>query len=307
MAAPSQTPTANEVELVLDAHASTAESPTWSVRDQCLYWIDVEGPSLHRFDPADASAHCWELPSEVGAFALCRSGRVLAALRTGLFALDLDTGCSSFVAPPPYDPRTHRFNDGNCDAQGRFWVGTAYKPLAGAVAPPDERSQPLWRFDAAHGLVATTARAQLANGIAIRDHALYLTDSTRRTIHRFDLDPSGTVSAPRLFKRFDAPDKTPDGASLDVDGGYWCALFGAGRIVRIDRRGEIDREIALPVSQPTMCAFGGPELDELYVTSASKGLDSAESARQPHAGGLFRVRPGIRGQVPVLLDDAQGC
>src|SRR4051794_5847922 len=142
-----------EVELVIDAKASTAESPTWSADEQRLYWIDVEGASLHRFDPLSGDTRQWSLPSEIGAFALCRSGRVLVALRTGLSMLDLETGRTEFVAPPPFDPCTHRFNDGKCDEHGRFWIGPAYKPLSGAHVEPNERAQPLWRYDRRQGLV----------------------------------------------------------------------------------------------------------------------------------------------------------
>ena len=306
--------TAQAPELVLDARASTGESPTWSEPEQVLYWIDVEGPFLHRFDPRTGQDRSWAMPSQIGAFALCRSGCVLVALRTGLARVDLTTGSFDLLAAPPYNPQTHRFNDGKCDARGRFWIGTAFKPLKGAERPkgdmgPDGRAAPIHMFDPVGGLQPRGAECVLANGLAwsLDDRTMHVTDTEARTSFLYDFDPDrGTLSRPRVLTRFQENQGKPDGAAVDAEGRYWCALFGAGRVVRLQPDGSIEREIVLPVSQPTMCAFGGPDLDDLYITTASAGLDEEARRREPHAGGLFRCRPGVRGKPVPLFADRPG-
>lgn len=305
------------VELVLDAHASTGESPTWSEREQALYWIDIEGPALHRFDPQTGEDRRWEMPSQIGAFALCRSGKVLAALRTGLVEISTTSGDYRLLAPPPCNPRTHRFNDGKCDAAGRFWIGTMHKPLEGAEpasgrngVEADEEARNAHVYTRQGGLEAAGLRAVIANGLAWSpDHrTMYFTDTQAGTIHAFDFDlNSGRPSRPRVFKQFEPQAGKPDGAAVDREGHYWCALHGAGRVVRLDPDGTVEREIVLPVSQPTMCAFGGAALDTLYITSASSGLDAKAREREPHAGGLFRCKPGVQGQPAALFSDDAGA
>ncbi|MBD0274896.1 MAG: SMP-30/gluconolactonase/LRE family protein [Acetobacteraceae bacterium] len=302
-----------EVELVLDAKASTGECPTWSEREGVLYWTDIEEPALHRFDPRGGDDRVWPMPAQMSAFALCRSGRVLVALRTGLAVLDPASGALRSLAPPPYDPRTHRFNDGKCDREGRFWVGVMRKPLPGTEREGEDGperghpARPLHVFDAAAGLAPVDAYAVIGNGLAWSpDHrTLYFTDTEAGEVRCFDFDAgAGAIANPRVLARFAPEEGRPDGAAVDTEGGYWCALYGGGRLVRLDPvDGRVEREIALPVSQPTMCAFGGPGLDTLDITSASDGLDPEARAREPLAGGLFRCRPGFRGMPVDLFAD----
>jgi sugar lactone lactonase YvrE len=209
------------------------------------------------------------------------------------------------MAPAPFDPRTHRFNEGKCDARGRFWVGTMYDPLPHhdhAVV----RALPLHVYTIAGGLQPIDAAAQTANGLGWSpDHrTMYFADTRARTIRRFDFDlNTGAARTPQTFVQFSDERDRPDGAAVDAEGGYWCALYGGGRVVRIDAGGLVECEIALPVSQPTMCAFGGPERDTLYITSAAQKLDASALAREPHAGSIFRCRPGVRGAPTHLFAD----
>ena len=294
-----------EVELALDARATLGECPVWSEREQALYWIDIKEPALHRFDPASAEDRRWRMPAEIGAFALCHSGRVLAALRTGLMRFALNASEYEFFAPAQYDPRTHRFNEGKCDARGRFWVGTMYDPLQ----PHDysvTRALPLHVYTIGAGLRPTDATAQTANGLGWSpdQHTMYFADTRARTIRRFEFDlDAGIARSPQTFVQFSDERFRPDGAAIDEEGGYWSALYGAGRVVRLDAHGNIELEIAVPVSQPTMCAFGGADFGTLYITSASQKLDAEARSRELHAGGVFRCRPGVRGLAPNLFAD----
>lgn len=288
-----------EIELLLDAHATIGESPTWSPEEQVLYWIDVKAPALHRLDPATGATRDWKLPSDIGAFALI-AGRpaALVALRTGLFELDLGSGALVLRAPPPFDPALHRFNEGACDAAGRFWVGTMFDPVDGGEHPAEPAT--LHRYTSTDGLVAQPDAAELHNGMAWSPDGgvFYLSHSQRRRVFAFAFDAhDGRLGERRDFATIPESLGLPDGAAMDTEGGYWCAVHGGGRLHRYRPDGTLDRAVMLPVSQPTMCAFAGPALDVMVVTSASDKLTSGQLRAQPHAGGLFRLIPGQRGTV----------
>ncbi len=299
-----------QVELVHDARAITGESPTWCEREQQLYWIDIEEPALHRFDPSTGGDQRWVMPCQIGAFALCRSGDILAALRLGLARISLFNRAFAALDAPPYNPLTHRFNEGKCDARGRFWVGAKFDPLPSATAErhasalgPLTGAAPIHVLDYGEALRPAHASAVIANGMAwsLDNRVMYFADTPTRRVTAFDFDiESGALSSPRVFAQFQGSDGKPDGAAIDREGFYWCALYGGGRVVRIAPNGEIEREIRLPVSQPTMCAFGDADYRSLYVTSAAQGVSKQ---REPHAGGIFRCRPGIEGRPPHLFAD----
>lgn len=291
-----------EAELVLDAKARTGENPVWSDREQALYWIDIEEPALHRFDPRTSADKYWEMPSQIGSFALCADGGVVAALRTGLAKASLRDGGWTSLGPPPYNPLRVRFNDGKCDARGRFWVGAMHAPLH----RPDEKtapSQTALRVFTPEGLREAGPTAVIANGLAWSPNSdrMYFTDTAARVIWVFDYDlETARLSSRRVFAQFGASEGAPDGAAVDAEGFYWCALYGGGQVVRLSPEGEIERRIELPVSQPTMCAFGDEDYQTLYITTASDGVET----REPHAGGLFRARPGVAGLPAALFSDS---
>ncbi len=285
-----------DIEVLLDCHATIGESPTWSSVEAAIYWIDVKAPALHRLD-REARLRTWQLESDVGAFALTDGppGAVVA-LRTGLFDLDLATGETSLLAPPPFDPDLFRFNEGICDEQGRFWIGTMFDPLPGHQAPA--ASAPLHCFTQARGLVTAPDAAELHNGAAWSPdgHSLMLSHSNEGTIYRHSYDPDvGMIGPAQPFARVAMADGVPDGAAMDEEGCYWCAIHGGGVLHRYDPGGQLVGTVDLPISQPTMCAFVGEALDELVVTSATDKLTPEQLVNQPLAGALLRLRPGVRG------------
>lgn len=292
-----------EIEVVLAAEATIGESPTWAPAEQALYWIDVKKPALYRFDPATGSQRSWPMPGDIGAFGLVREppGAVVA-LREGIYRLDFASGSLTRVAAPPYDPALFRFNEGTCDVAGRFWVGVMFDPLDDS-APP--QASPLSSFTLHDGLRREPDAAELHNGMAWSPDGrrFYLSHSFRREVFSFAFDStSGQLGERTLFAKIPDTLGLPDGAAVDSQGGYWCALYGAGRLRRYTAAGAVDRDIALPVSQPTMCAFGGEALDVLYVTSAAEKLTPEQRQREPLAGALLRLRPGETGVArPCVL------
>lgn len=295
-----------EVRLALDASASIGESPTWSQFEQALYWIDIDEPALHRFDPRTGDDESWETPAQIGAFALCRSGDVLVALRTGLARTNLSARTFTPLAAAPYNPLTHRFNDGKCDHLGRFWTGTMFSPLSSPSLRKEATEAAAALINVAtyqSGVKASGVSAVIANGIAWSpdSRTMYFSDSYTRTVWACDYDlDNATLSSQRVFKQFSAEDGAPDGAAVDAQGFYWCALYGGARVVRLSPDGALVGEIMLPVSQPTMCAFGGADYETLYITSASQGVSKRT---EPLAGALFACRPGVKGFPPSLFAD----
>jgi L-arabinonolactonase len=284
----------SDIDCILDAKAATGESPVWALEEGALYWIDIGAPALHRLDPATGATRRWDMPQAIGAFALMRGGRALVALRSGLSVLDLASGRLELRAAPPYDPAQCRFNDGRCDRSGRFWVGALRESGAGTVG--------LYRFDAG-GLVEEAGGIGQANGVAFSPDGrlLYHADTKARTIYAYRFDRAqGGITDRRVFARTERG--KPDGAAIDEEGCYWSACHGAGLLARYRPDGTLDREIALPVSQPTMMAFGGARLDQLFVTSERRGLDAAQLAREPLAGGVFRLEPGVRGLPEPMFE-----
>ena len=283
------------VEIVLDAHATIGESATWAADEQALYWIDVKAPALYRFDPATGENRGWPLTSDVGGFALTRDGGAVVALRYGLHRLDLQSGGLARLTEPTFDPALFRYNEGACDAAGRFWIGVMFDPLEGK---PPARTSALHSFTLGGGLVAADDCSDLHNGMAwsADGRTFYLSHSYPRQVIAYDYHPdTASLSGRHLFATIEEGAGIPDGAAVDVEGGYWCALHGGGKVRRYYTDGSVDRDIELPVSQPTMCAFGGKGLATLYVTSASDGLSDAQRAREPHAGALMSLDVDISG------------
>jgi sugar lactone lactonase YvrE len=289
------------IETALDCHAIIGESATWVAGQRALYWIDVKAPALHRYRPGDEATRTWPVTSEIGGFALTDDGCAVVALREGLFRLDLDSGALHLIAPAPFDPALFRFNEGACDANGRFWIGVMFDPLDESPPP---RPDSLYSFTFGEGLRAEPDAAELHNGMAWSGDGktFFLSHSKTGEIIAFDYElKGGAIANRRVFATVPAETGVPDGAAIDAEGGYWSALHGGGKLRRFHADGSVDRDIGLPVSQPTMPAFAGADLATLYVTSASDQLSAEAMAREPNAGGLFRLETGHRGIARSFL------
>jgi len=297
--------------VVVDAaEAINGEGPRWDEQRKRLYWVDMRAPSLRAFEPASGRALSWEMPAWIGCFALVHDGRVVVALRTGLALFDPDDGSLASLAPAPYDQRRFCFNDGGCDRAGRFIVGPMYHPLApGDCSPGAAREARLWRFcggdnragDAAGSWVPLELPpVRISNGLAFSPdgRTLYHADTPAKTIWACDYDAGeGAVENHRVFAHVDEGGDSggPDGAVVDRDGFYVCAVFGAGCLMRFDPDGRLERRLPLPVRYPTMPAFGDDDLATLYVTSASFPHRAGRTDRSPAAGGLLALPAPVPG------------
>lgn len=285
--------------IVLRRPSITGESPVWCEQTSRLYWVDVQQPALHRFDPETGLDESWTMPAWIGCLALGggdAAGSVLVALRTGVYRFALTDGALTLVAPAPYDARRFFLNDGKCDRQGRFWVGPmrhALLPLVGDLGPA---TGPLWRLQGDR-LVAKGKDTALSNGLAWSPdgRTIYHSHTMTGEIYAWDYDTvTGETAGGRLFARVDGP-PGPDGAEIDRDGFYWSAMNGQGRLLRFDPDGRVEREVAMPFRYPTMVTFGGPDLQTIFVTSGRWAIADKDAAAYPLDGGIFAFRAPVPG------------
>lgn len=296
-------------ELVVDARNAVGESPVWSASEQALYWVDIPAGKLCRWQADSGQTAQWQAPEMLACIAQgMRPGTWLAGMETGLFELHVPDASIAFEAPqnPSQSslssrliaPVAHaqpgmRFNDGRCDRQGRFWVGTMVCNMGLA-----SRAGALYRHDAMTGLQKILTGFITPNGLGFSPdgRTMYLSDShpAVQLIWAFDYDiATGTPSNQRVFVDMNTLPGRPDGAAVDAEGCYWICANDAGLVHRFTPSGKLDRSLAVPVKKPAMCAFGGAGLDTLFVTSIRpEGVDLSD---QPLAGGVFALRPGVRG------------
>src|SRR5665213_1189367 len=271
------------------AHAGSdllGESPQWNSREQRLYWVDSFAPALRRLDPATGAVESFGLPSDTGSFVFTDDGDLIAGTRAGFQRIHLEDGraVALTVADPLARDRRLMLNDGKCDRRGRYWCASVHSDFIGRAAE-------LFCLDAAFEAHRMAGDFIIGNGIAISpdDARFYLADSRDETVWLFDFDlEEGRISHKRrLFSTADMAGRV-DGATCDSEGNYWCALVHGAAVACISPAGEMIERIEVPVKHPTMVAFGGAQMDELYVTSASMLLAEAERSAWPLAGALLR-------------------
>lgn len=268
------------------------ECPIWCELTQRLWWVDVLTPALWNHDPATGECRRFDIRGRrLGSIALRKAGGLILACDDGIYSYDPETGYQNFLVDPEPQPIGHRKNDGRADPLGNFWVGTleedGYSPVGC-----------LYRIDPQLNVTSRANGLRIPNSLAFDGdrRRMYLSDTRAHTIWAYDYDLSnGEITNQRLFASTSAPAR-PDGSCIDADGFLWNAEYAGGRIVRYSPDGKIDHAIDLPVSHPTCCCFGGPDLDRLYVTSASEPLSADERSRDDLAGHLLSLDVGVPGR-----------
>ena len=276
--------------LLVDSRCELGEGIVWSPEEGALYWVDINGAALWRHEPARGVTRHWALPQRLACLALASGNRLLLGLADGLYWLDRAALASGEALAPTLLCKVEsqlptRLNDGRVDRQGAFVFGTKSEAADGAAIGG------YYQYSPAYGLRRLALpSAAIPNSICFdaAGTTLYFCDSRAPRILCCDYDSErAQVGAVRVFVELDRADASPDGSIIDAEGFLWNAQWGAGRVVRYSARGDIDRVVALPVSQPSCCAIGGARGDQLYITSAHEGLHGAALAHEPHAGGVF--------------------
>jgi sugar lactone lactonase YvrE len=296
-------------DVLGDVRTRVGESPLWSPAESALWWVDIEGRQLHRLSGGVHSS--WTTHERLACIALHDTGGLLAAMETGVFRLQPQpdgTLATERLASVRHPREGMRFNDGRCDRAGRFWVSSMVRDMSLAAA-----DGALYRLDARGLSKPLVDNLVTGNGLGFSPDGgvMYLSDShpSVRRIWSYPLNDDGTLGARREFVDMNLYPGRPDGAAVDADGCYWICGNDAGALLRFTPAGVLDRALKLPISKPSMCSFGGPALDELYVTSIVpaapvSGFDAALD------GALLRLRPGVQGlaeapfaSVPVSMKE----
>lgn len=282
-------------ELLVEARDHVGEGPIWDDATNTLLWVDIPTGVIHSLQVASGRINNFTLSEPVGSIGLRADAGIVMALRDG-FGMTRDLGDGIHKVPCPLVPGEETtLNDGACDPAGRFWAGSVAatsRPGAGA----------LYCLSAVDGQFEVKRMAggmTISNGIdwSLDGRHMYYVDSPTRRVDVFDFDCDlGQISGRRAFATTAAG--MPDGITVDCEGGVWVALWGGWEVQRYLPNGILDMVVRLPVGQVSSCAFGGPDMQSLYITSARDELTAAQLAQQPLAGGLFVCRPGIRGRLP---------
>ena len=277
------------------AGALLGEGPLWDSDRGCLWWVDILGGVLHRHDLASGLGAASPQARALSALGLRRAGGLITCGEAGFAHYDPERDLLTPLPSSSPEPAGVRFNDGKVDAAGRFWAGTMQDE---PVDPVGE----LRRLDGAGRVTRVRGGFLVPNGPAFDSLGrIYFADSPTGVIHRATVDAEGALQDLEPFVKF-APDwGVPDGMTVDAQDHLWVACWDGWSVRRFTPEGGLARRVALPVQRPTSCAFAGPDLDRLFVTSARVGLTDAERVAQPDAGGLFEVDPGVAGVAPALF------
>ena len=275
-----------DATLVVDSKCICGEGPLWHPDEGCLYYVDIDAGRLYRYDPASGACDVVLEDEPIGGFTFQKDGSLLLFQARGAIRRWQNGTLTTLLEEIP-DERETRFNDVAADPMGRVFCGTM---------PTKDRPGRLYRLDHDASLTIVLEGIGCSNGIGFTpgQNGMYYTDSPARRIYLFDYDRgSGSIANQRVFTTIDEGDAQPDGMTVDAEGCVWSALWDGGAVVRFAPDGTEDRRIPISCRKASSVIFGGPRYEDLFITSAGGAGDAAEEG--PGAGGLFHVRPGIRG------------
>ncbi|AGI68630.1 SMP-30 family protein [Octadecabacter antarcticus 307] len=275
-------------ELIFDCKNKHGEGIFWNAIDGLVWWTDIEGRTLWSFDPVTSRGQPYPMEDRVCCFAPRASGGLIVAFADRISLLDLDNGTEEKICDFEPDNLETRTNDGRTDRLGRFVVG-GMNEVSGAA------NSSVIRIDGDLKVETLLEGVACANSICFTadGKTMYFADTPEREILAFDYDSK--LSGRRVLTSFEGEPGLPDGSSVDAEGGVWNAEWEGRRVVRVNPEGHIDTVIDMPVWKPTCCAFGGPNLDTLFITTSCLMSNEATLKREPNSGGLFAVKPGFNG------------
>lgn len=282
------------VELVLDIQAALGEGPHWDEQVGVLYWIDIQGKKLHAYDPSNGENRTIQFDQMIGAAVPSEDDKFILAMENGIYEYDMKKDDLTLIINPEADLENNRFNDAKCDPSGRLWAGTM--AMNGQLGQGN-----LYRLDQNKELTKMVSDVSISNGLAWSpDHKyMYYIDTPTSEVVAYDYDDeTGNISNKKTVIKFTSEMGSPDGMTIDREGMLWIAHWGGSRVSRWNpQNGELLEEIKVPAQNVTSCAFGGKDLDELYITTARVGTSEEQLERFPHAGGLFKVKTKVQGMV----------
>ena len=282
----------SQFRVAVASRNQIGESPVWSSTENSLYWVDVEGGPVQRWNASDQSVKQWDVGEAVGCIGLRKRGGLVGARRSGFFFLDVASGDIAPICDPEADIPDNRFNDGKVDRRGRFWAGTRnFRNIEIA-------SGALYRLDPDLSAHRMDEGLRCPNGMAWSpdDRLMYLCDTWIRKIFVYDFDAdTGTPTNRRLFVELSADDGFPDGMTVDADGYLWNAHYNGWRITRYAPDGKVNRVFRMPVQHVTSVTFGDMDFRTTYVTSARLRLNDQQRISQTDAGHVFALDAQTQG------------
>jgi sugar lactone lactonase YvrE len=280
-----------KAELELEIPASLGEGAIWNHETNTFWWVDIEGRKLNIYDPMTKSNSVIDVKERIGTVVPAKSGGAIVALENGIFHLDLESEEMKMICNPLEELDTIRFNDGKCDPAGRLWVGSmSLKFIKGAAS--------LYTISSDGSYREVFGGVTVSNGIIwSNDHkTLYYIDTPLGNVRAWDYDlVTGDISNERVLISIPEGMGGPDGMTIDKEGKLWIAMWGGNQVSRWDpENGELIGKVEVPAPNVTSCAFGGPDLDVLYITTAG-GDNQKMKEDYPLAGSVFKVKPGVKG------------
>ena len=290
----------SEFEVINDVRAELGEGPAWDDRKNVLYYVDILGHAIYEYDPASGKTSEYSQESYVGAVVPTQSGRLAVAGYQNLYTFDPAANAVEPLATPPVQDSDLRFNDGKCDPAGRFWAGTI--SLSGRKGAAS-----LYRLDTDGSLHTMLTDVSISNGLGWSPDGktMYYIDTPTHTVVAFDYDmETGRISNQRVVIEVPESEGGPDGMTVDEDGMLWIAHWGGSQVACWDpNTGRKRASIALPAPHTTSCVFGGPDRNELYVTSARTGLSDEQLKQNPLSGAVFKIQMQTRGAATYRYRD----
>jgi sugar lactone lactonase YvrE len=283
-----------EIKCVIDAKAQLGESPYWDPCGGVLWWVDIFGRLIRRYDPINATEEVFDTPEQLGCLSVRKRGGLVVTMKSGFHFFDPGSRTFEHIVDPEDHLPDTRFNDGKTDRQGRFWSGTVFE----AAGKESQSIGGLYRLDTDLSCHCVLKNVGCANGLAWSpdNRIMYFSDSRTPIVWAYEFDEkSGTTGGRQEFINLSAMNAFIDGSTVDSEGCYWTTLPHRSLVARYDPDGRLIQAIELPTDMPTSCEFGGPDLDVLYVTTAIYNRTPEELSKQPQAGGLFALNVCVRG------------
>ena len=291
---------------IVDSRCALGESPLWCPETRSLWWLDIGIPTrLFEWSLSTRRWRSWLLPELAGGLTLSEQGAVIVVAEKGIHSFDPDTGGLDLIVPMPFDTRDLRFNDCGCDQRGRLWTGTMVNDFSAGASEAGTLANPAagrllcvdvdlsCRFTG-EGIGCPNTFAWSPDG-----RTLYTADSADGCLYAYSYDTASGTSAARRVLAKPVGLGIPDGSAIDAEGCLWNARWDVGCVLRFTPEGEVVETVPIPARRVTSCAFVGDSLEMLFVTTARVGLAEHDLELQPHSGGIFAFRPGVRGAAPA--------
>lgn len=285
--------TNNKVELAYEIAAKLGEGAIWNYQTNEFYWIDIEGKKLHIFSPVKKENKTIEMPCRIGTVVPTnKENKAVVALEDGVYIVDTETKELSILSDVESDMIENRFNDGKCDPNGNLWVGSMH-------LEQEKGKANLYRIDEEGKYTKMLSNVTISNGIVwTKDkRTMYYIDTPTGKIKAFDFNTTNsTISNERVAVNVNAKDGFPDGMAIDENDMLWVGMWNGNAVAQYNpKTGELVRKIKVPAHNVTACAFGGKNLDELYITTASIDMTEEEKKEYPLAGSIFKVKLNTKG------------